>query len=167
MLTFREGLGNRTTTTGAIPGSAVGVNRHKQSTSFLGFVLKHMQELCPSGVCHALAHVAAAQPVDVQILDDNKTMLLHQGGGQLVLKVAALVGYSLVQLSDLATQLSIALAAAFVASALSLEQGQMLFGLPKPAGIPDHLSSRQCGKVCQPHINANSWHLLEGNVDVR
>ena len=76
MLAFRESLGNRTTTTRAILGSAFRVNRHKQSTSFLGFVLKHMQELRPSGICHALAHVAAAQPIDVQVLDDDKAILL-------------------------------------------------------------------------------------------
>jgi hypothetical protein len=166
MLAVRESLGNRTTTARAILGSAVRVNRHKQSTSFLGFVLKHMQELRPSGICHALAHVAAAQPLDVQVFNDDKAILLYQGGGQLVLKVTALVGYSLVQTSYLAAQLSIALAAALVAGTLSLEQGQVLFGLSKPAGILDHLASRQCGKVCQAHIDADSWRVPEGSVYV-
>ena len=72
MLTFRKGLGDTTATTRAILSRAVRVNRHIQSTSLRGFVLQHMQELRPSGVSHALAHVAATQPLDVQILDDDR-----------------------------------------------------------------------------------------------
>jgi hypothetical protein len=166
MLTFRKSLGDTSTTTRAILGSAVWVNRHIQSTSFCGFVLQHMQELCPSGVSHTLAHVAATQPHDVQILYDDEGMLPYQAVRQLVLKVPALVGHPLMQSPDLAAQFPVATAAPSVAGALALEQGQMFLGLSEPTRVLDHLAGGEGGEVYQAHVDPDGWSGSEGDVDV-
>jgi hypothetical protein len=166
MLTFRECFENTSTTTRAILGRAVRVDPDEQGTSFRGFVLDHTQELRPSGVPYALAHVAATQPLDVQILDGDEGVLRYQAGGQLVLKVPTLVRHPLVQSPDLATQLPIATAAPSVTGAPALKQGQLLLGLSKPAWVLDHLAGGEGGKVCQPHVDPDGRSVPEGDVDV-
>ena len=166
MLTFRECLGNTSTTVGAILGRTVRANRHIQSTSIHSFVLQHMQELCPSGVSYTLAHVAATQTLDIQILDDDETILPYQAGRQLVLKVPALVRHPLVQSPDLAAQLPVAAAAPPVTGTLALEQSQFFLGFTEPARVLDHLAAGEGGKVCQPHVDPNGRSISEEDVDI-
>lgn len=166
MLTFRESLGHNRTAARADLGRTVGVDPANQRTSFLGFVRQHKQELRPTGVSHTLAHVAAAEALDVQVFDSDETVLLHEPSRELVLEIPPLVGNVLVQPSDLAAQLSISTTAPFAASTLALEQGQFLFGLAKPTGVLDHLASGEGSEVSQAHIDPHSRTYLQFDVEV-
>ena len=111
MLAFRENLGYHKATVRADLRGSVWVNPDQQRTSFLGFVRQHVQELCPSGIRHAFAHVAATEPIDVQVLDSDEPELAHQAGRELVLEITSFVCDSLVKPPDLPAPLPVAFTA--------------------------------------------------------
>jgi hypothetical protein len=157
MLPFGQFFGHKTAATGANLRCAVRVDPEGQSTGCPGLVLQHVQELTPGGISHALAHVAATEALDVQVFDGDEAVLSHQAGRCFVLEVPPLVGDALVQPPDLPAQLPMPAAAALAASTLPLEQRQFLFALSEPTRVLDHFTCRECGEVCQAHIDPDGW----------
>ena len=155
MQTFRERFLSQTVTPGADLGRVVRGNLDHCLTSICGFIRQHSKEVTPTRVTHALGDVAAAQAIDVQILDGDKAEASDQCGRNLVMKVVTLVGNVFVQAAYLAGQFAILATAPLATRATALQNGQSFFRCAKPARVVDVLVRGQRGKGQQPHVNPN------------
>lgn len=155
MQTVRERLLNDTATPRASLGGVVGADLEHRLTSVLGFVRQHSKEITPTRVTHALGDVAAAQAVDVQILDGDEAEASNQFGRNLVVKVVTLVGNVFVQAAYLAGQFTIFATTPLAARAAALQNGKFFFRSAEPARIVNVLTCGQRSKGQQTHVYAH------------
>ena len=155
MQTFRERLLNNTATPRTSLGCVIGADLDHRLTSVFGFIRQHSKKIAPTRVPHALGNMAAAQAIDVQILDGDKSVASDQFGRNLVMKVAALVGNILVQAAYQAGQFAVFATIALATSAAALQNCQLFFGSAKPARVVNVLAGRERGKRQQTHVYAN------------
>ena len=82
------------------PGWCPWGHLYQPHPAFLGFVFQDLQELPPPNISDALGDPASCQSDDIQVFDRDQAIVLDQPLGQLVVKVAPLVGRSLMQTAD-------------------------------------------------------------------
>ena len=154
MDTNRKVFGNKGMTTGAKLRSAVGVHRYELSPSLFRFGREYVDELSPTGIGDAFSKAVIAQhPIDVKLLNSDKTKGANQFSRLLVDKVMSSVrnafmdtGYNLFSLVPLKRSL-------LHSRQFALGFSQCLFVRPEETGVSYLTASRHSGKILQPDIN--------------
>jgi len=157
---------NSTTTLRTILRRASGIDSDELRTSFLSFVLNHVQKRCPTGISDTFGNVAARKSLDVQRLDGNKAKPINDLSRQLVVKVVALVSRVFVQLADLAGQFFVLAAAAFAPGAPALQSAKFLFSGSEPSRVLDQLSCGQRGENLKSHVDPNGQLISDNGFNI-
>jgi hypothetical protein len=124
MQAFGKRFWNQPATPRADLGGVGGIDLDHGLIGPLSLTRQHRKEGTPSRITHALGDVAAAQAVDVHILDGDETEASDQFGRNLVPKVVALIGDVLVQATHLARQFAMLATAPPAACAMALKDRQ-------------------------------------------
>ena len=155
MPAIRQRLAHRRATSADLR-SSTRVNLNQQSPGTFSLVRKHVDKGRPSSIIYRLREHARSEPFDVQVLDRNQPVSVHDLTTQLVMKIRSLVAnvdrHSPKNLHGLTPSVRTFLSACH--APLCDSQSALIFPVMS-CGV--YLRSvAQGGKVRQPDINADS-----------
>lgn len=90
MYSHRESLANFCPTQTGLRRSAR-VNFHKHTPSFFRFVREHKQKVRPSGIVNGLRQRPCGQSFDIQILNGNQSVVVHNFARFFMMKISTLI----------------------------------------------------------------------------
>ncbi len=141
--------------TGLRRSSGVDLQHHAPGTFSLG--TQHAHKEAPSGIADGLGErMVAYHPLDVQLLDDDLVVLVHQGTGRLVGEVQPRPLHLEMGFRQQLTGLAAAVAPLDPTRQPPLRSSQLPLGSPVQPGIGDTRPIRERGEALQPHIHPNS-----------
>lgn len=145
------------TTSVAILRCAIGVNVYSSATSFYRFVADKVDELAPACIRDRFAEAMVVNHAfDIQLLNTDSAVGIHQLLGSLVVEVTALVAYLTMRLSDKYLCLLPTLTTLLLTTKRLLTLGKDSLRLAKVPWVGDRLASRESSKGLKSNVNANS-----------
>lgn len=142
------------------------INLLDMATIPLTLVVEFPHKLRPASVANGLGKAMVLyHPLDIQVLNSNQLVRFYQLPAKLVSKVAALVGYLLVQLSHLQPGLIPAFTAFLSFAQLALVSGKTAFGLAQVLGIRESLPVTGNGKVLKSQVKADLPTLIDRGIN--
>jgi hypothetical protein len=151
-------------TSGAYLRRSARVDLNKLPTSFFHFVGKLGKELSPTGIVDRPSEHTTRQPFDIQVLNGDKAVPIHQGSAELVLKVRPLVSnmsVSLLKQPDSFPATDAAFLPSFDFPLTSSHFRQFRFQV---ARVSNQFPVRERDKRAQSHIDAYSLVEFRKNL---
>jgi len=151
---------------GADLRSPVGVYPDKLPTSVFCFVGELGQERTPSRIADRLRQHTLGQRFDIQILDSNKAVGIHQLPAEFMLEVRPLISDVSMSLLEAEDSLPSPDTALFASGNLPLSTAKASQSLLEVTRVGHKLTIGKCSKRIKPHINADSTHRSYRRPDI-